>query len=85
MTQAEERERKAKEDAERARKEAQAAGDKELAAFSLLFEQTQEMVKKMSDVVMGLEQAGRGEDAAKLRRALGALAQVVEKAAQEDG
>ena len=79
--QAEERERKAREDAERARKEARAAGDKSLATFSLLFEQTQEMVKKMSDVVAELEQDSRGEDAAKLRRALEALAQEVGKAA----
>lgn len=80
--QADERAKKAQEDAERARKEALAAGDKELATFSLLFEQTQGMVKKMSDVLTELEQNDRGEDAAKLRRALEALAQMVEQTAR---
>lgn len=82
VTQAEEREQKARADAERARKEAQAAGDKEIAKFSLLFEQTQEMINQMSCVLMELDGAGRGEDAAKLRRALEALAQAVGKAAE---
>lgn len=82
MAQAEEREQKARADAERARKEAQAAGDKELAEFSLLFEQTQEMVNKMSGILMKLEQGGRSDYAEKLSRALEALAQAVEKAAR---
>lgn len=82
MTQAEEREQRAWADAERARKEAQAAGDKELAEFSLLFEQTQEMVNKMSGILMKLEQGGRSDYAEKLSRALEALAQAVEKAAR---
>lgn len=82
MAQAEEREQRAWADAERARKEAQAAGDKELAEFSLLFEQTQEMVNKMSGIRMKLEQSGRSDHASKLGRALEALAQAVEKAAR---
>lgn len=69
------------EDAERLRKEAQMAGDKELAAFMIYFETSQEMVKKMTGILQKMDYSGRKETADKLRNALAAMAEQVGKAA----
>jgi chromosome segregation ATPase len=66
--------------AEKQVKEASASSNQEIATFKLLFDQAQETVNKMSGLVLKLEQAGRTEEAGKLRRALKALAGAVEQA-----
>jgi chromosome segregation ATPase len=66
--------------AEKQVKEASASSNQEIATFKLLFDQAQETVNKMSGLVLKLEQAGRNEEAGKLRRALKALAGAVEQA-----
>jgi chromosome segregation ATPase len=66
--------------AEKQVKEAFASSNQEIATFKLLFDQAQETVNKMSGLVLKLEQAGRNEEAGKLRRALKALAGAVEQA-----
>lgn len=81
VARAEKEAKEAREAAERAQKEAKMAGDKDLAAFTLLFEQAQGTVNKMSEILRKMDKEGKGEDAEKLRRALGALAQAVATAA----
>lgn len=71
-------------DLERARKEAQLAGDKELAAFTVLFEQEQEGVNKMVGILKKMDMSGRKEVADKLRGALSQLAEAVRKAAKAE-
>lgn len=81
VAQAEKAAKQARDDAERAKKEAGMAADKDMAAFAILFEQTQGMVNKMAETMRKMEREGRGEDAGKLRRAMKALAQAVDAAA----
>ena len=76
--------RQAKADAEKARKEKQLAGDKDLAAFTVLFEQTQQNVNRMADTLRKMDGDGRGETADKLRKALEALAGAVTMAAGKE-
>jgi chromosome segregation ATPase len=66
--------------AQKQAKEASASSNQEIATFKLLFDQAQEAVNKMSGLVLKLDQAGRNEEAEKLRRALKALASAVDKA-----
>lgn len=70
------------EDAERLRKEAQMAGDKELTAFMIHFEQGQDILKKMKGILQKMDYSGRKETADKLRKALAALADSVSEAAR---
>ena len=81
----EEAARQAKADAEKARKEKQLTGDKDLAAFTVLFEQTQQNVNRMADTLRRMDGDGRQETADKLRRALEALAGAVTVAAGKEG
>ena len=81
VARAEKEAREAVEAADKARKEARMAGDKDLAAFTILFEQAQGTVNKMSEILRKMDKDGKGEDAEKLRRALGALSQAVAAAA----
>ena len=74
----------ARAEAEKARKEKQLAGDKDLAAFGVLFEQTQQNVNSMADTLRKMDGDGRGETADKLRRALEALAKAVTAAAGKE-
>ena len=60
---------------ERARKEAQLAGDKELSAFTAYFEQAQETTNKMIGILQRMDYDGRKETADKLRKAMNALAE----------
>lgn len=69
-------------DVERLRREAQQAGDKELAQFSLLFEQGQETVKRMQGILQRMDCSDRKETADKLRKALEALAEQIRAAAE---
>lgn len=80
----EEAARQAKADAEKARKEKQLTGDKDLAAFTVLFEQTQQNVNRMADTLRRMDGDGRQETADKLRRALEALAGAVTAAAGKE-
>lgn len=80
---AEESVRQAKADAEKARKEKAAASDKDLAAFTVLFEQTQQNVNRMADTLRKMDGDGREETADKLRKALEALAGAVSMAAEK--
>lgn len=82
---AEEAARQAREDAERAKKEKNLAADKELAAFGVLFEQTQQNVNRMADTLRRMDGDGRGETADRLRMALAALAKAVDAAAKSGG
>lgn len=74
----------ARQAAERAKKEAEMAGDKDLAAFRMLFEQTQENINKIVGLLKKLELDGKKDRVDKLRTALRALSQAVEKAAVEE-
>lgn len=69
-------------DLERLRREAQQAGDRELAQFSLLFEQGQETVGRMRGILQRMDGTDRKETADKLRKALGALAEQIRAAAE---
>lgn len=60
---------------ERARKEAQLAGDKDLSAFTAYFEQAQETTNKMIGILQRMDYDGRKETADKLRKAMNALAE----------
>lgn len=70
------------EDLEKARKEARQAGDKELAQFTLLFDQAQETVNRMRGILQKMNYSGRTETADKLRAALTALAGKIGEAAE---
>lgn len=70
-------------DLERLRKEAAQAGDKEMAQFSLLFEQSQDMVGRMRGIIQKMEYSERRETADKLRGALAALAEKIKDTAAQ--
>lgn len=82
---AEEAARQAREDAEKARREKEMAANKDLAAFGVLFEQTQQNVNRMADTLRRMDGDGRGETADRLRMALDALAKAVDAAAKSGG
>lgn len=69
---------------EKVRKEQTVAADKDLAAFTVLFEQTQQNVNRMADTLRKMDGDGRKETANKLRRALEALAAAVGAAAGKE-
>lgn len=81
VTQAEKSAKEARDASERAQKEARMAADKDMAAFQILFEQTQQNVNKMADILKGMDNSGKGEIADKLRRAMGAMSQAIAAAA----
>lgn len=70
------------EDLEKARNEAQRAGDKELAQFTLLFEQAQETANRMHGILQKMSYSGQQETADKLRGALAVLAERIRGAAE---
>lgn len=61
------------------------AANKDLAAFGVLFEQTQQNVNRMADTLRRMDGDGRGETADRLRMALDALAKAVDAAAKSGG
>ena len=64
--------------AEEAKKEAAAAGNREVAAFQALFDQVQTLVNKMGAIRRSVDQ----ETAGKLSRAMLALAEAIKKEAE---
>ncbi len=67
--------------AEEAKKEAAAAGNREVATFQALFDQAQALVNKMGAIRRSVDQ----ETAGKLSRAMLALAEAIQKDVEENG
>lgn len=70
------------EEADKAAKKAALAGDKEIAAFDLLFSQAQEQVNKLYGLLLKVQGRGDEELAEKLRRALLTLSENIRGCAE---